>query len=179
MSDTLITIIAIFLAAVLMFIFPLLSLSERNDDIAQSVVQSATAELVEQIVADGKISTSKYEEFIEKISATGNSFDVDIEVQHLDENAGKKPSMTSGDLIGENMRYSTYTSEILDYMYDSKAPQNTKAYPLKKGDIVIVTAKNTNKTIAQNLRTFFYKVLGKGTYQVAARSSGMVVNTGK
>jgi hypothetical protein len=51
-------------------------------------------------------------------------------------------------------------------------------YPLKKGDIVIVTAKNTNQTIAQMLRGFFYKVSGKGTYQVGASASGMVVNTG-
>ena len=35
MSDTLITIVAILLAAILMFIFPLLSMSERGDDISQ------------------------------------------------------------------------------------------------------------------------------------------------
>ena len=35
MSDTLITVIAIFLGATLMFVFPLMSVSERNDDIAQ------------------------------------------------------------------------------------------------------------------------------------------------
>ena len=35
MSDTLVTVIAIFLAATLMFVFPLMSVSERNDDIAQ------------------------------------------------------------------------------------------------------------------------------------------------
>ena len=51
MSDTLITIIAIFLAAVLMFIFPLMSVTERNDDIAQSVVQTATSELLIQFLS--------------------------------------------------------------------------------------------------------------------------------
>lgn len=35
MSDTLITVIAIFLSATLMFVFPLMSVSERNDDISQ------------------------------------------------------------------------------------------------------------------------------------------------
>ena len=47
MSDTLITIVAILLAAVLMFIFPLLSVSERSDDISQLSVASATAEFVD------------------------------------------------------------------------------------------------------------------------------------
>ena len=32
MGDTLITVIAIFLAAILMFVFPLMALSERTDD---------------------------------------------------------------------------------------------------------------------------------------------------
>ena len=52
-------------------------------------------------------------------------------------------------------------------------------YVLKEGDIVSVTVKNTNKTIAQMLRTFFYKITGQGSYQVAASASSMVVNNGK
>ena len=42
MGESLTTIVAIFLAAILMFIFPLMSISERNDDIAQLGVQTAT-----------------------------------------------------------------------------------------------------------------------------------------
>ena len=38
MGDSLITIIAIFLAAILMFLFPLMSLSERTDDISELAV---------------------------------------------------------------------------------------------------------------------------------------------
>lgn len=176
MSDTLITMIAIFLAAILMFIFPLMSVSERNDDIAQGVIQTATSEFVDKVATAGAIKPSDYEAYREAIAATGNVYDVEIEVQHLDENIGKKSVITSEDLIGENVRYSTYTTEILDSMYNGAVE---KAYSLNKGDIVLVTAKNTNTTIAQSLRSFFYKVLGKGTYQVAASSSSMVVNTGK
>ena len=113
MSDTLITIVAIFLAALLMFIWPLMSVSERNDDIAQSVVQTATSELVNKIATHGKITASDYEAYLSKISTTGNTYEVEIEVQKLDENPGKKVSITSGDLIGENVRYSIFTTDIL------------------------------------------------------------------
>ena len=41
MGDSLITIIAIFLAAILMFVFPLMSLSERTDDISQLAVSNS------------------------------------------------------------------------------------------------------------------------------------------
>lgn len=180
MSDTLITIIAIFLAAILMFIFPLMSVSERNDDIAQTVVQTATSDFVDDIATSGAIKASSYEAYQSKLQATGNTYDIEIEVQHLDENPGKKATATSGNLIGENVRYSTYTTEIMDKMYENETdPNKENVYKLKKGDNVIVTVKNTNKTIAQMLRTFFYKITGQGTYQVAASASSMVVNNGK
>ncbi len=175
MSDTLITIIAIFLAAILMFIFPLMSISERNDDIAQSVVQTATSEFVDTISTVGAIKPSDYEAFTGKLAATGNTYDVEIEVQHLDENPGKKSTSTSGSLIGENITYSTFTSEILSTMYSDDGTQN---YVLKKGDNVIVTVKNTNQTLAATLRSFFYKITGQDTYEIAASSSSMVVNDG-
>lgn len=156
MSDTLMVVIGIFVAVILMFIFPLMSLSERNDDISQSVVQTATSEFVDKISIAGKIKTSDYEVYAQTIGATGNTYEIEIEVQHLDENPGKKSVATSGSLVGENVRYSTFTSEILDDMYLPDG--STKDYPLKKGDNVIVTVKNTNKTMAQMLRTTFYKV---------------------
>ena len=176
MDSTLMTIIAIFLAAVLMFIVPLMTVSERNDDIAQSVVQTATAEFVDTVSNVGAIRPSDYEVYLQKLLSTGNTFDVEIEVQHLDENFGKKNAATSGDLIGENERYSTFTTEILNTIY--KDANNPKSYVLKKGDNVIVTAKNTNKTVAQTLRSFAYKITGQGTYQIGASSSSMVVNNG-
>ena len=36
MSDTLMTIVAIVLAAILMFIFPLMTMADRADDVAQT-----------------------------------------------------------------------------------------------------------------------------------------------
>lgn len=55
MGDSLITIIAIFLAAILMFVFPLMSLSERTDDISELAVQTATNEFVDNIRTTGKL----------------------------------------------------------------------------------------------------------------------------
>lgn len=176
MSDTLMVVIGIFVAVILMFIFPLMSLSERTDDISQTVVQTAASEFVDKVSVAGKIKPSDYEAFAQTIAATGNTYEIEIEVQHLDENPGKKAVTTSGSLVGENVRYSTFTSEILGKMYNDDG--STKDYELKKGDNIIVTAKNTNKTMAQMLRTTFYKVTGQGTSEVAASASSMVVNNG-
>lgn len=172
MGDTLITIIAIFLAAILMFIFPLMSISERNDDVTQLAVQTATSEFVTKAATVGYISQDNYDAFTTVLGATGNTYDIEIEVQHLDENIGKKSITTSGDMIGENVRYSEFTTTILENM----AGTGNGKFSLNKGDNVIVTVKNTNTTIAQLLRNFMYTITGDDGYQVAASASSLVVS---
>ena len=49
---------------------------------------------------------------------------------------------------------------------------------MKEGDIISVSVKNTNKTMAQTIRSAFYSISGSDTYQIAAQHSGMVQATG-
>ena len=83
MGDTLTTMIAIFISAILMFIFPLMSISERSDDITQLGIQTATVDFVDKIRSTGKITEEDYDSFISTLNATGNSFDVNMEVKVL------------------------------------------------------------------------------------------------
>lgn len=172
MGDSLITIIAIFLAAILMFVFPLMSLSERTDDISQLAVQTATTEFIDKIKNTGKLTWDDYEKFLSTITATGNTFDVDLLIQQLDENPGVKTTQAEPTKIGENLYYSKYTTQIEEEL-ESKG-----RVILKEGDIVTITVKNTNKTIAQLLRNFFYMVSGNDSYQIDAQHSGVVAVNG-
>lgn len=174
MSDTLITIIAIFLAAVLMFVFPLMAVSSNQEDVTQLAVTEATQEFVNKAATKGNITQEDYDAYVQTLGATGNTYDIKLEVQHLDENPGKKTSTTTGDMIGENVRYSTFTDEILQGIEN-----NNGKYSLSKGDNVIVTVNNTNTTLAQLLRNFVYKVTGSDTYQIGASASALVVSNGK
>ena len=90
MGDSLITIISIFLAAILMFVFPLMSISERTDDVSQLSVQTATTDFVDNVRTTGKLTLDDYDKYIQTIASTGNSFDVEMQVQVLDENPGVK-----------------------------------------------------------------------------------------
>lgn len=172
MGDSLITVIAIVLAAILMFIFPLMSVSERNDDIAQLAVQTAAIEFVDDVRTTGKITTENYDKFIQTLSATGNSYEVELEVKKLDENPGKKNVNAQNNLVGENLYYSIFTSQIEEDL------STRGKHTLKEGDIVSVSVKNNNKTIAQMLRSFFYSISGSDSYQVAAQHSGVVMANG-
>lgn len=178
MSDTTITIIAIFLAAILMFIFPLMAMSDRTDDVSQLTVQTATTEFVDNVRTTGVLSLEKYDSFYQEISATGNTYDVEMEIQVLDENPGKKSTQTETTKIGENVYYTLYTTQILDTLRDHSTATVDAVYRLKEGDIFSAKVKNTNTTISQQLKNAFYKVTGNDTYQIAAQHAGIVTVNG-
>lgn len=174
MSDTLITVIAIALAAILMFVFPLMTMSDRTDDVSQLATETATTEFVDNVRTTGKLTLDNYSQFVENISSTGNSYDVEMELQVLDENPGKKTTQAEATKIGENVYYTMYTSQILDELDNSAS--GTKA--LKEGDIFSVSVKNTNTTLSQQLKNFFYSVTGNDTYTIAAEHAGIVTANG-
>ena len=174
MGDTLITVVAIALAAVLMFVFPLMTMSDRTDDVSQLTVETATTEFVDDVRATGKLTMDKYSKFVENISSTGNSYDVEMEIQVLDENPAKKTTQAEVTKIGENVYYSMYTSQILD----SLESKNNAVLALKEGDRFLTSIKNTNTTLSQQLKNFFYSVTGNDTYTILASHAGIVTANG-
>ena len=173
MGDSFVTIIAIFLAAILMFIFPLMSISERTDDVSQLSVQTATTEFVDKVRTTGKLTLDDYDKYMQTITSTGNSFEVSMQAQILDENPGVKTTQAETTKLGENVYYNLYTSQI-----ESRLNDNTNRITFKEGDRFSVTVKNTNTTIAQILRNFLYRIAGNDTYQIAAQPAGIVTVNG-
>ena len=124
MGDTLITVVAIVLAATLMFVFPLMTMSNRADDVSQLSVQSLTTQFVDDVRTTGKITSDKYNKFVENIHSTGNTYDVEIEVKVRDENPGKKTTQANSKKIGDDVYYSIYTTQIENTLKNN----NTKKY---------------------------------------------------
>ena len=175
MGDSFVTIIAIFLAAMLMFVFPLMSVSEKSDNISQLTVQTATTDFVDKVRTTGELTLDDYDKYIQTITSTGNAFDVELMVQIMDENIGVKTTQAETTKIGENIYYNLYTSQLESVLKDNKKHKIT----LKEGDRVSVTVKNTNTTIAQTLRNFFYRIAGNDTYQIAVQYARIVTVNGK
>lgn len=173
-GNTAVTLLAIFLAAVLMFFIPMMATAENQDKVTQLALQTAVEKFVTNVTTKGYISREDYDAFCSEIGATGNTYDIQIEVQHLDENPGKKYVITSGDLIGENVRYSTFTSAILEELEET----GDGKYELKTGDNVIVTVNNTSTTMAELFKNFVYKLSGKDSSKIGASTSAMVVKNG-
>lgn len=169
MSDTLVTVVAIFLAAVLMFVFPLITMSDRVDDTSQVSLQSETAKFVQDVTNKGQITKEDYEKFQRKLP-TQNTYSIEMEIWILDENPGKKTVQTNSKKIGENVYYCEYTSQIEQKLLD-KSPYKIT---LKEGDMFVVRVKNTNTTMSQQLSP----LPSSDVSTLSAESSGMVTVNG-
>lgn len=171
MSDSLTTIVAILIAAILMFAFPLMTIADRNDDIAQTAVSAAVTEYVNTVRNEGKITNENYSAFRQKLDATSNSYEVEMEVKVKSSTIGKKTSWTSSEAVGASVYYDEYTAQIEEKL------KTSGVYKLKEGDIFSVTAKNTNKTLSQTIKNAFYSITGQGT-PITAQASGVIQSTG-
>jgi hypothetical protein len=168
MSDTFITIIAVMIVAVTLFVIPVMATANQNDNITQTAVQTIVSEFVNTSAKEGKITINNYDNFIQKLFATGNSYDVEIEVQILDDNPGRKGVKA----IGENIYYSEFTNSIVEKI------EQDNVYLLKQGDYVKAKVKNTNVTFGTQVKNFIYSILGKDTIAIEASGSALVSTTG-
>lgn len=172
MDDTITLIVAIGIGVIIILGLPLIATADRTDDVSQLAVQTEVTKFVDTVRTTGKLTMDDYDKMYQAIASTGNSFDVELVASILDENIGIKPAQAEMTKIGENLYYVEYTTQILDELND----KNKKAF--KEGDMFAVTVKNTNKTISQLLKGFFYRLSGDDTYQIAAQKSGIVTVNG-
>lgn len=91
-----------------------MSMSDRTDDISQLLVETATTEFVDNVRSTGKLTLDDYDKYVQEISSTGNTYDVEMTAQILDENPGIKTTQAEITKIGENVYYNLYTTQIED-----------------------------------------------------------------
>lgn len=172
MSDTFITVVGIMLAVILLFVTPVIVTSQRVDDMSQLDVETLTSNFVDEISLTGKLTSEKYNQFTEKLTSTGNIYDVDIEIKILDENPGKKSLQTTTTKIGENIYYSLYTTQITEKL-DSE-----KVIYFRVGYIITVTVRNTNKTLGQKLKDLTFRIVGNNNYTINTTESRLITVNG-
>lgn len=175
-GETLIIVIVIVLGAIILFVFPLMTMADRNDDITQSVVDTAVSEFVNDVRTTGILTMDKYSKLVEELSATGNVYNVEMQLGVLDENPNIKIAQVERTKIGENVYYTMYTSQILDMLNPSSGV--TQAVALKEGDFFYTKATIDSTTIADQLKSFLYAVSGSDVYSIATEDGGIVTVNG-
>ena len=103
-----------------------------------------------------------------------------MEIQHLDENPGKKTTQANYKKIGENVYYSEYTTQIQEQLgVGYSTDKSSGKISLKEGDRIVVNVKNTNETQAQTLKGSLLSFSNAGQYKIKASSTGMINVNGK
>ena len=108
MKEISITITLIIVAGIVIFVLPLVTFSDRIDNVTQQKVQLILDEFVEEVTNTGKFTRTMYQNLVNELEATGNSYDIDMEFYIMDENAGVKTAQGNYKKIGENL-YLVYT----------------------------------------------------------------------
>lgn len=183
MEDTTISIVAIIISAVIMFMVPLMLISDRSDDIAQLTSQAVTSQFVDKVIKTGKISNDDYFDFRNMLATTGNIYDVDMELKVLDFNSAKRQTLeTNG--IGQNTYYSIFATQIEEKLYkidleDDGMANNSGELILKEGDRFSILVKNRSLTLSQSLKNIYYRIRGESIHIIAATESGTVAVNGE
>jgi len=112
MDETTVNIIGMIIAIVIMLIVPLTLIADRADDIAQLSVSTTTAQFVDDVIKTGQITDARYQGFISSLHTSGNTYEIDLEVQILDENISQRVTVNNPYEIGNNKYYSIFTSQI-------------------------------------------------------------------
>ena len=183
MQNSTSTIIALLVAGILLFIVPLITLTDRTDNVAQENVKLIVDQFVTEVKNTGKLTRAQYQNFESRLDAVGNNtYEIEIEIQYLDENPGKKTAQVQYTKIGENVYYSEFTTQTLKRIGiktdNEDVDLNNKEILLKEGDIISVEVRNENSTAAQTLKSSFIGFSNAGEYAISASSSGMVTVNG-
>ena len=142
MEDTTLSITGIIIAAIIMFIVPLVMIADRNDDISQLLVETYTAEFVDDIIKKGEITNEDYEQYLISLGTSGNTYDVNIELKILDENPGRRHTNVTG-TTGENSYYSLFTSQIEEELNTVTEKQKKQQELFEKRIVAIYEAGET------------------------------------
>jgi len=157
--NSILKVFAVIIAILLLYIFPISAAFDQQDDVSELVVLRATTSFVDAVRDKGFISPSMYNDFLQAIHATGNTFDVQMEhgqkryIPVYDDPA--RPETFRNEYEVHFDRF--YNAQILHVLFpDSAAGKDdpSRRYKLHAGDTFYVTVKNTNRTNGTILHDF-------------------------
>ena len=114
MEDNLQRVFSVLISILILFILPLYITFEKIDDISYSLALKITSNFVDNVTAKGYITEEMYNDFVTRLSTTGNVYDVKLEHISKKYNPAYYLYDSEGNLI-EVLDYSIYS----DYINDS------------------------------------------------------------
>lgn len=83
MSQSFEHLVDIFIAVIIMFLFPLLYFGQKEDTLTQSVISAETDSLVSDIRSKGYLTKEMYDQYLDELSRTDGLYDISIKHRHM------------------------------------------------------------------------------------------------
>lgn len=149
MEDNISIIVVVILAVIIIVLFPIYNVATRQDSVTNNMVVKATTNFVDDVRTKGYITKEAYQSYVNNINATGNMYEIEMEVH-----APMLLKTDNEDSYSEDYEV-TYTDDILEKLDDiemsDKSILKSGVYRLNENDQFYVRVKNTNITQAQML----------------------------
>lgn len=157
--DSISKVFAILIAILLLYVFPISAAFNQQDDVSELVVLRATTSFVNAVRDKGYISPVMYNDFLQAIHATGNTFDVQLEHGQKRYIPVYADPLRQESFRGEYVVHYDmfYNAQILPVLFPNNAAGKddpARRYKLHAGDTFYVVVKNTNRTNGTILHDF-------------------------
>ncbi len=160
-NSTPIVIIGIVVALGIMFLFPLIAMTEQHDDMALTQAQTIVNEFVNKVATNHEFSQLDVDNLQLSLASTGYAWDPEITIQQLEENAAKKANGATVQ-VGDGAYVSIYMTQILNQLAANK---NIK---LNSGDTITLKATLVSTKRSDEFKNSFYKFTGNEKDSVQA-----------
>ena len=157
-ASTAVTIIGIFVAAMIMFVGPLMIMASKQDKAAMLEAEKVVKEAVAEWANKAVITQEDKDNLQLKLDAIGQAYGLEIEIRMLDENMVKKVEEA---LKNSGVYITKYTANVDEEL------QSGPIY-LNQGDIITVIAIPIGNSVADG---FSYTKLDNGKVQASATVS--------
>ena len=164
MGDSLSVIFATIVAAIIMFLFPMLDTWERQDDLSYIAAYTVVVNTVDSVRNTGRLTDDMYNSLITTLDATGNRFDVQLEHRAAE-------YVNAGPDTYEVVYLNYYNKDILEKLNGSEHEYTD----FRKGDYFYISVKNRNKTQATVLKQNLYGVVME-TFKIGVPYGGQIRN---
>ncbi|PKM95300.1 MAG: hypothetical protein CVU84_06370 [Firmicutes bacterium HGW-Firmicutes-1] len=157
MGNSIGKIFTVFLAVLLLFIYPLIQMFQQQESTTRNFVYIETTKLVDAVRNIGNLTPQMYEEYTSKLAATNNYYNISLEHQHRKyDPVYEDPLDLSTFKEDFGVNYSAfYTNDILDILFPVDGRLQNK-YEFSRGDYFLIRVVNKNKTLATRVGQLLY-----------------------
>lgn len=152
MTDGLSKFIGIFIAVLLLFIYPMLHMADHQEESARILVLNAVTKYVDSVRDKGYVDQEMYDAFLLELAVTGPAYDVNMTHRH----------QVFIPIYGDITDPSSFTGEVEviyeGYFHDEivQALEVSGVYYMSKDDYFDVEVVNSTSTMATKIKSFVF-----------------------